>query len=359
MDGERLRADLHLAWNRQLYHWWDYYDQEYLGGAMRRPVIELSQARGEWGRWDGGGRRLFIARHHIETSPWIEVMETLRHEMAHQYAGEVLRPVGEPPHGPAFRRACEKLRCSPKGRGAVAPGAQDESVLRRIKKVLSLTDSPNEHEAQVAVDKARDLLLEYNIDLVELDRARSFSCISLGPVKKRRDSHEAWLAALLQRFFFVETLWAYGYEPGIDKSGSVLQVYGTPTNLHMARYVYDYLSQLLERLWQQYRQANQLPGNRERRRYFTGVLEGFYRKLEAGVEERAGNGAQSRALVWRGDARLQTYFRYLNPRVRTRQGRGVSASPAYRDGLEEGGKVTIRRPLEAQRDGFGGYLTGE
>ena len=357
MEAGGVRAALHLAWNRQLYHWWTYYDQEYLGGVLHRPVIELSQGRGEWGRWDRGGGRLFISVHHIEAAPWVEVMETLRHEMAHQYVDEVLRRGDEAPHGPAFRQACDKLRCSPQARGAAAPGARDERVLRRIKKVLSMTDSPNEHEAQVAVDKARNLLLEYNVDLVELDRARSFECISLGPVKGRRDSHEAWLAALLQRFFFVETLWAYSYEPGANKSGSVLQVYGTSTNLHMARYVYDYLNQLLERLWQQYRQANQLPGNRERRRYYTGVLEGFFRKLEAGEGKECKAG--SRALVWRGDERLQAYFRYLNPRVRTRQGRGVTASPAYRDGLEEGGRVNIRPPLEAQRDGFGGYLTGE
>ena len=166
-----LAARLHLAWVRKLGQWWAHYNEEYLDGALAPPLIRLGEGAEQLGLWESRLRRLTIARRHLQDHPWLEVMETLRHEMAHQYAAEVLKAVDEPPHGPAFRLACQRLRCSPETRrqsGEEQP--EDELVLRVLKKVLSLAGSPNEHEAQAAVNKARRLLLEYNLDLVELDR---------------------------------------------------------------------------------------------------------------------------------------------------------------------------------------------
>ena len=351
-----VAAELHRAWNRKLYWWWHRYNEDYLDCALEVPLIALSRGEREWGYWDRAHRRLGISARHIETRPWLEVMETLRHEMAHQYADEVLAPEGEGPHGPAWRRACEKLRCSPRvsGGGEAAEATEQDRILRVIRKVLSLASSPNEHEAESAVKKARRLLLRYNVEEVELDRERRFGSRCLGPVKARRASFELWLGAILQDFFFVEVLWAATYEARSDKSGTILQIYGTDANLEMASYAYDFLAGSLEGLWRSYRKRRGVGDNRERQRYFAGTLEGFYRKLQE--QESAIRG--TRSMVWKGDGRLQQYYRYLNPRVHSSYGRGVAASSAYRDGLEAGRRLVIHRPLRQSKDGQGGYLTG-
>lgn len=351
-EKEEIRRQLRTAWSRKLYHWWRHYNAEYLDGALKEPLIELSASEEQWGRWDGAGRRLSIAVHHIESHPWLEVMQTLRHEMAHQYVGEVLCVGDELPHGQAFRGACEKLRCSAKASGASGEGGEDERVLRVLNKVLSLASSPNENEAQAAVNKARRLLLQYNVDLVELDSERHFQHCTLGKIKGRRASYELWLALILQEFFFVECIWGESYAPLEDKKGTILQIYGTSTNLEMAAYVYDYLNGVLGGLWQGYKRAQGLRGNRERQRYYVGVLEGFYNKLR----QQDAEVDQEGVLVWHGDARLHAYFRYHNPRVRTTCGGGGRASAAYRDGLEDGRQVTIHRPVAAAGEKFGGYL---
>jgi hypothetical protein len=331
-----------------------YYNQEYLGGALVPPLIRLGEGLEQLGLWEGGRRRLTIALHHLQEYPWLEVMETLRHEMAHQYAGEVLRATGEAPHGPAFRQACQLLRCSPGASyQAGEERTEEERVLRVLKKVLSLAGSPNEHEAQAAVNKARRLLLEYNLDIVELDRERGFACRSLGPVKARHASHEMWLPMILHEFFFVEVLWAPTYQPLLDREGTVLQIYGTPANLDMAEYVYAFLSGLLEQLWAGYKQRQGLRGERQRQAFYVGVLQGVHGALR-GQEEQLHAG---RALVWKGDPRLREYYRYLNPRVRVRRGGGVMATPAYQAGMEEGRRVRIHRPLHERRDGVGGLLS--
>ncbi|MBM3279604.1 MAG: DUF2786 domain-containing protein [Candidatus Handelsmanbacteria bacterium] len=350
---EELEAGLRRSWLRVLGQWWTHYNEEYLGGALKAPQFRLGEGEGQLGLWEAHLRRLSISARHLGEQPWLEVMETLRHEMAHQYAHEVLRATGDPPHGPAFARACQLLRCSPRATAQQdGEGGEDERVLRVLKKVLSLASSPNEHEAQAAVNKARRLLLEYNLDIVQLDQERGFSCRSLGQVKARHASHEMWLPMILQEFFFVEVLWAPTYQPLLDRQGTVLQIYGSPANLDMAEYVYAFLSGLLAQLWAAYKEKQGLRGDRQRQSYYVGVLQGVYGALGEQEERlRAGQ-----ALVWKGDPRLQEYYRYLNPRVRLRRGGRVAATPAYRDGMEEGRRVRIHRPLHQRREGAGGLL---
>ena len=68
--------------------------------------------------------------------------------------------------------------------------------------------------------------------------------------------------------------------------------------------------------------------------------------------EREGN----EAIRWQGDEKLRAYYRFFNPLVSVRFGRGVRSSEAYQAGMEKGRQVEIRRPLEQTAERFGGYL---
>ena len=283
IDGE-----LWTVWNRKLYHWWLHYNEEYLAGRLKTPLIELSPAVRTLGQWDRTHRRISVSVAHVRGDPWMAVMDTLRHEMAHQYVDEILEVNDETPHSAAFDRACRQLRCSP--------------------------------------------------------RASATQALGEGPIKGRRSSWELWLAMILNEFFFVEVLWARSYDALGDRDGTVLTVYGTATNLEIAEYVYAYLSQLIYRLWPQYVQRLGIQGNRERQGYFAGVLQGFHGKL---TERERQSRSAGRELVWIGDSRLVEYYRYHNPRVVTRKTGGVVASDAFLDGVEEGRRVTIHPPVAA------------
>ena len=45
----------------------------------------------------------------------------------------------------------------------------DNKVVERIKKLLSLASSPNEHEAKMAAEKANELLLRFNLTASEVE----------------------------------------------------------------------------------------------------------------------------------------------------------------------------------------------
>lgn len=353
---------LPAACGAELLSWWRYYNDLYLGSRLREPVLQFSRSETRLGSYEQETRTLSISEAHVRRHTWLAVMETLRHEMAHQYAFEVLRATDEPAHGPAFRRSCELLRVSASARGTgeevtdgkVADDRQHSAIVIRISKLLSLSTSPNENEAQAAINKARELLLKHNIDALDLNPERQFGARWLGAVKGRHPHHEQLLAAILGEFFFVSPIWVHSYDAERQLHGTVLAVYGAGANLEMAEYVHDYLSGVLDVLWADYKQRNKLRGNRERLRYFAGVLHGFQAKLRSQDETLR----TEHALVWTGDPALQEFVRHCHPSIRTGYSGGGARGKAYEDGLEEGRSVSLRRPIRGSKGGFGGFLTG-
>jgi hypothetical protein len=92
-------------------------------------------------------------------------------------------------------------------------------------------------------------------------------------------------------------------------------------------------------------------GRRAKRQFLYGVLSGFGDKLRA---ERSLNA--ERGLIWVGDPRVGHYYRRRHPRVGTMRSGRVALSDAYRSGREEGGQLTVHRPLRSSGRGRGGLL---
>ncbi|MCB9869415.1 MAG: DUF2786 domain-containing protein [Planctomycetes bacterium] len=340
---------------RALASWWEYYNEEFCRGQLREPMLVITNKSHELGSWDRDKRLLAISSTHLLQDPWHEVMDTLRHEMAHQYADEVLGATAERPHGDAFHRACSILRVSPAasarpGDGDPRPASSRDKAFAVIQKLLALTSSPNENEAATAMRKAHELLVKHNIELVELDQQRRFEVRQLGEVRRRHHAFEFRLGSILNSFFFVRVIWVPAFCVRTMVEGTVMEVSGTPENLQMAEHVHTYLSRVLEPLWQEHRRTSGLPGNRQRLRYFSGVLSGFFGKLR----EQSESIRQERGLVFRGDAELDAFHRWRNPTMRTER-TGGRWSEAFEAGRRDGAHVRIERPLESGGE-FGGYL---
>ena len=351
------------AWTRELSWWWDHFNWLYLQESLSRPVIRLSDSQTRLGQWDSSRREMSISRFHLERDPWAAVMETLRHEMAHQYVDEVLRVRDETAHGASFRRACDRLRTSPRATATdtasvtetqqPGPTGRDTDPIRRvISKLLSLAGSPNEHEAQAAMNKARQLLIRHNLESAELETHLAYERHQIGQVKARRSEFEYTLGSILNDFYFVEVIWAHAYDPARDRRGNVLEIYGTRFNLEMAGYIYQFLMNLLPALWDRYKRHRDLSSNRERLRYYAGVINGFRQKLKKQDSEFR----DQWALVRKGDPALTAFYRYHNPRVSRAGGGGMVRSAAYEDGLREGHRVTIHKPIWDRPGGPRGFL---
>ena len=364
---ERMRCQA-LAW--RLADAWRDYNATYVRGCMVPPVIQVCLMGQRLGAWYPETRELRISYAHVTCDSWHAVLATLRHEMAHQFTDEVLRAHGETAHGSAFRQACEVLRADPAARVRVSQGPRPpvdgadaepaesegtERLMRRVAKLLALGNSPNEHEAASAVQKARALILEYNLESVAANRERGFESRTMGGVSRRRHGWEAALFALLPEYFFVEVIQVSSYDCSRDIEGNTYEVFGTPANLAMAEYVYAYISSVLPGLWHEHRLRNGITGDRDRLQFFEGVVVGFRKRLAA---EESARLAGENALVWRGDPALTAFYRYHHPRIRITQRGGGQRGDAFGAGQEAGKKLTLRRPLTGESSGFGGLLGG-
>lgn len=83
---------------------------ERFGGALRPVAIRVSRRmRSRLGHYSPGLRsepEIAIARRHARRDGFASVLETLVHEMVHQWQHETGRPVA---HDPAFRRKCREV----------------------------------------------------------------------------------------------------------------------------------------------------------------------------------------------------------------------------------------------------------
>lgn len=190
------------------------------------------------------------------------------------------------------------------------------------------------------MQQARRLMLKHNIDAAGATARAGFTFRHLGRPRRRIDAHEQVLAGLLADHFFVEVIWVPSYLPLEGRGGRVLELCGTPANLEVAAYVHGFVLETGERLWRAHRQAQRLPGDRERRRYLLGVVIGFEEKLAAGAAETRQEG-----LVWKGDPALEAYLARRYPRRSGGGSIGFHRTATYEQGRQAGQGIVLHRAV--------------
>ena len=330
---------LEAALLRELRQYYDWENRSRFGGKLVAPVFAFADSTTRLGRWIQASRTLEISRSLAFAKPWLEVISVLEHEMAHQFVDEVLRISGETAHGPTFQRVCKERGIDARAAGAPAPSDAPilDRVMDRIRKLLALAGSPNQHEAEIAMRKAHELMLRHNI---ESTAERAYEVRHLGDPARRATRVQVDIAGLLSEFFFVEVIRVPVYVPRTGTRGNVFEVCGTRANVDMAEHVYAFLLATAERLWQENRGDARVKSGRDRLAYQSGVIRGFREKLSSERVELRGTG-----LVWVGDTGLDAFYRARHPRIVTRR-RYVRQSRAAAAGAEAGRKVVLHRPVQ-------------
>ncbi|HTR78492.1 MAG TPA: SprT-like domain-containing protein [Gemmatimonadaceae bacterium] len=108
----RLQAD-HAALNAERF-----------GGALSTIAVRVSRRmKSRLGHYapagDGAPAEIAISRRHIRRHGWVDVRDTLVHEMVHQWQVETGRPLD---HGPEFRRKAREVGAAPRATRRVDPG---------------------------------------------------------------------------------------------------------------------------------------------------------------------------------------------------------------------------------------------
>ncbi len=335
-----------------------------LRDAMRPPMFTLKNLKSRLGTWDGARREIALSLDLVFRHSWDSVREVLRHETAHQLAEEVLRGRQEPPHGPAFREACRLLGADPRASAELRPldqVCQPESRpwgdrrIERARKLLALAGSPNRHEAEAAMAKAHEMVLKYNLDLLEARAPREYvSLFALEP-RLRHPIEHYHLAGLLQDFYFVRCVWPRAFVLEKARMGRALEISGTVQNVRLAGYVCDFVRRFIDREWAEYNRDRRL--DRFRKSDFAiGIVKGFRSRLEKQVESRgSARGPRSASLVLLRDPQLEEHIACRYPRLVSVRRRGGMSDPAVlRAGVRAGRRLVLHKGIETR--GFSGGL---
>jgi len=325
---------------------WREINREFFHEGLQLPVFQIDESTSRHGFWDARTRTLGIAAKLLLKHSELEIVEVLKHEMAHQYADEVLgsgKDPSESPHGSGFRHAASRLGIQHHARYAAKQEASP--ILRRIQKLLALTQSENPHEAQAAMLKARNLMAKYEVD-VDWEHQNLFYKV-LGEAIPRKSMQAQLVATILVKHFNVVVIWIPSQTLLQGKTVWLLEACGTPTNLEIAGYVHEFLHRELANLWKQHRAQNpHLKGIRVKRDFQVGVLKGLIEKLSKD-EHRAG--PNHKALMVQKRTKLDQFLRHRYPSVQRGRRMKYRTSETFHAGLEEGRNLDIRRGLNRRK----------
>ncbi len=323
---------------------------------FHKPLFTLRDMTRQWGCWSGDRNEISLSRHLVVNHSWCAVVEVLLHEMAHQFAEQVLCVRDDPPHGPKFQQACELLKANPRASGRIMPlderisslsqNAEDK-ILIRVKKLMSLAQSRNQHEAEAAMTKAYELIKKYNLDLISQNEDRRFMSLFIGRPALRHFREAYALAGLLQQYYFVCGIWVPAYVIEKGGMGRVLEISGTAQNVQTALYVHDFISHFIDAQWNFYNRKKGL--NRYRRTDFAvGIVEGFRSKLQKHADQTQKPGTDH-GLMHISDPMLQAYMKYRYPRTVNVKGRPVKNDKrVMADGIKKGKELVIHKGISEQ-----------
>ncbi len=353
LHGLMFHWEESVSWLRPVYR-----------DAMRKPLISIRDMKRRLGYWSPSRKEISLSRDLVMNHSWDAVLEVFYHEMAHQFAHQVLNACDESPHGPSFVKACYILKANPEASGNYPPLderlsesrlSDQDKIMVRVRKLLALAQSRNLHEAESAMAKAHELISKYNIDIIEKNRQRQFMSIFLGQPALRHTRDVYALASLLESFYFVKCIWIPSYVIEKDKMGRVLEITGTIQNLKIASYVFDVIKNYIESEWIKYNKSKGLNFFRKTD-FAVGIVRGFRRKLESQQFSVQHQSTPTFAMTRINDYQLENYHRYRYPRITTSS--RTSSNQDYgvlSDGMKTGKKLVISKGIE-ERCVSGKYL---
>lgn len=230
-----------------------------------------------------------------------------------------------------------------------------EKIIDRVKKLLALSNSSNEHEAQLAAQRAADLLSKHNMTLTDVEILDCevieewFEVSKLGEKGKPYTSFPRWisrLSAVIARHFFCTPLLSKAI--GKKKVGFI----GSRSDAEVAKYVFYYLVKTTESLSAEHIKRSKTmvtPGRLRKYKlsYQMGVVNGIRLKLEESKKEPFRTASGTDLMVIKDEASE----RYLQQKYGSiKQGRKVVNTldgHAYAEGIKDGRNIEIREGIAA------------
>ena len=316
---------------------------------VRRPVISLADSESFLGRWCPEGNRIEIRKELVHKHPWYAVLDVFYHEVAHQIRHFLYPCENETAHGARFREICARIGASPSASSSMtelderlfAANASEtaDPIAEKVRKLLVLADKGDEHEAEVALAKAAEIMGKYGIDHETIDGEGGFVTISVGAPCKHLTMEDSCMLSLLSDFFSVMAITVRHANPLNGNIEHLRMICGTPSRVKVASYVYDSIQSHIGLAWAKYCLQNRIRPNlsRKRRDFAVGALQSLRDKLEKRIGE-----AGLFSLVHVRNAELDRYYHNRYPCIRMIRHKASHDGNALNAGRAAGRDIELR-----------------
>lgn len=219
----------------------------------------------------------------------------------------------------------------------------DEKVLDRLAKLMAMGESPNEHEATLAGQRAAELMAKHQLTMADLMAHVKQSDITVetgrvddedaAPMSKRR---ELWMEVLLTGI--VTAVGGKSWKHTRAKNYTFWMV-GPPDAVSSARYLYMMLERVVGRIARK-EMKDRAESNSFRRAYATGIAQRIGVRLQ---EQRRStmDAGTSTALVFVGQQQAAVEKYYAAKNMKTGRGGHTQTPNAIGEGWVRGGSVDI------------------
>ena len=323
------------------------------GVKLSPPIIRIAPLRSAWGQWSPQPRMITIAHRLIANYPWNSVIEVLKHEMAHQMVSELYD--SDEQHGELFRQCAKQLAISSWAMRAnfeiddkiyasemASLASSENPALRKVRKLLALADSKEEHEAALAMQKAREISLKHNLKSV--GKCDDECVMHIINTKRRRiTSEQLAVCGLLTAHFPVYVILGSLYEASEGVVQRTIELYGKLTDIKTAEYVYHYLLNQMRQHWHAVKHTKSC-----KRSYYRGLIAGFDAKLKAKQPP-----PKEHALIVSLQAQAKRFASWRCPKTHTAASRSSRSSQcSYGAGYAAGKQLDIRKGVVQNNSNF-------
>ena len=160
----------------------------------------------------------------------------------------------------------------------------DNNIVEKIKKLLRLSESSNQHEAESALSFAKELATRHEIDLYSIDawkdqqETETFERVDIDAGQRLCVASD-YVGSIIIQHFGTRVIYF-----GNRVSGRKIAFIGKKNEVEIAQFVYSFLSETMMRLWRQYQIRNQIDTS-HRTSWFMGFYNGLSAKLTAAKEK--------------------------------------------------------------------------
>jgi len=223
-------------------------------------------------------------------------------------------------------------------------------IADKIKKLLNLAESSNEHEAKAAANMAQELMVKHNLKAMDLV-SKEYDDSYLDEYSRESVEHK-YVNDLLQRFFFVNIV-SCRQSARCEKTKRIkritkLQVFGTTENVEIASYTYQFLLHAFSRLWKQYK--SETGASTASKQSF---MNGLWKGLKEQLSETRRKVENETGLVVVKDHGIDQYQREKigSTRNQKRSVYGSRDHGALESGREQGKNLRISRGINQGHSG--------